>query len=65
MPDSVMKICEARDSVNSTTASWEGSGGGGGGGGGGASFIFKVCSPTSILLLYDAYLSSVRAYLYI
>ncbi|XP_078313268.1 leukocyte tyrosine kinase receptor-like isoform X2 [Crassostrea virginica] len=39
MPDSVMKICEARDAVNSTTASWEGSGGGGGGGG--ASFIFK------------------------
>ena len=48
MPDSVMKICEARDAVNSTTATWEGSGGGGGGGGGGASFIFKVCSPTSI-----------------
>lgn len=44
MPESVLKICEARDSLNSSVPhSLVAGGGGGGGGGGGASFVFRVC----------------------
>lgn len=41
MPESVLKICEARDSLNSSVP--HSLVAGGGGGGGGASFVFRVC----------------------
>lgn len=40
MPESVLKMCEARDSLNSSVSPSLGAGGGGGGGG--ASFVFRV-----------------------
>uniref|UniRef100_A0A8W8HUR7 Tyrosine-protein kinase receptor n=1 Tax=Magallana gigas TaxID=29159 RepID=A0A8W8HUR7_MAGGI len=40
MPQSVLKICEARDSLNSSVSPSLGAGGGGGGGG--ASFVFRI-----------------------